>query len=68
MSYELITDADAEVGRWEEFLKKSSQLPPTDMTPVVCGGHRARVYDPLEAVNATLIAITRMMKGLVINF
>ena len=40
----LITDADAEVGRWKEFLEKSSQLPPTD---------RARVYDALEAVIAT---------------
>jgi len=40
----LITDADAEVGRWKEFLEKSSQLPPAD---------RARVYDALEAVIAT---------------
>ena len=40
----LTTDADAEVGRWKEFLVKSSQLQPTD---------RARVYNPLEAVIAT---------------
>jgi hypothetical protein len=40
----LITDADAEVGRWKEFLEKSSQLPPTD---------RARVYNALEAWIAT---------------
>lgn len=36
----LITDADVEVGRWKEFLDKSSRLPPTD---------RARVYNALEA-------------------
>jgi hypothetical protein len=35
----LITDADAEVGRWKEFLEKAFQLPPTD---------RARVYNALE--------------------
>jgi hypothetical protein len=40
----LITETDAEVGRWKEVLEKSSQLPPTD---------RARVYNALEAWIAT---------------
>jgi hypothetical protein len=50
----LITDADAEVGWWKEFLKKSSQLPPTD---------RARVYDALEAVIATEAGNGQLQSG-----
>ena len=50
----LITDADAEVGRWKEFLEKSSQLPPAD---------RARVYDALEAVIATEAGNGQLQSG-----
>jgi hypothetical protein len=39
----LISDADADAGRWGEFLEKSSQLPPSD---------RIRVYDSLQALIA----------------
>jgi hypothetical protein len=50
----LITNADAEVGRWKEFLEKSSQLPPND---------RPRVYDALEAVIATEAGNGQLQSG-----
>jgi hypothetical protein len=50
----LIADADTEVGRWKEFLEKSSQLPPTD---------RARVYEILDAGIATEAGNGQLQSG-----
>jgi hypothetical protein len=51
----LISDADADAGRWDEFLQKSSQLPPND---------RVRVYDALEDVVSAAVDNAQLRSSL----